>query len=59
MLKSLPAGSFASVIGTAMIGVSATSRFAIDRSNSLCGLRKKNGHPSGGLFVLVSENLAA
>jgi hypothetical protein len=42
-----------------MIGVSATSRFAIDRSNSLCGSRKKKGHPSGGLFVLVSENLAA
>lgn len=37
MLKSQPAGSFASVIGTAMIGVSAVSRFAIDRIIFLCG----------------------
>jgi hypothetical protein len=43
-----------------MIGVSAASRSAIDRSNFLArGLRKKKGHPKGGLFVLgVPANLA-
>ena len=60
MSKSLPAGSFASVIGTAMTGVSAASRFAIDRSNfPVRGLRRKKGHPPGGFFVLMPANLAA